>query len=348
MTPFAGRTPIVEDQVIWVFPSGERRPGRIALCAPEPDPHPDVEDDSTWACWWFMEGLRHKPQAALGSESLQPLMLALQMIGYELYSFISRGGRVLTAEAGESGSAGVLMVLRVLLRQPGDPPPADPVLAELDAELDLGRSQCTRNVTPPREPKPLRCREARRPAHASDRQRAPGVSGARVNRVERALPELSDVEVLRARAVQRLAARDLERVVDGIAGVAAPPRPDGAGDPGVVLRPSPQASQAAHPRPRHDRGPDPWPAAIRGVPCVLRRAHLPAAADLSHPAGLVAAAHNELGAVDRPRARGRADDAASRRRRTTWSVSAASAARGSGTAPWVTFHEQRWVTSGER
>jgi hypothetical protein len=85
-----------------------------------------------------MEGLWHRPSKALGDGSLQPLMLALQMIGYELHAFISRGGKVLTPDEEEAGSAGVLMTLRGLIRRADDPYPADPVLAELDAELARG------------------------------------------------------------------------------------------------------------------------------------------------------------------------------------------------------------------
>ena len=135
MTPIDGRIPIAEDPVIWVFPSGERRPGRIAICAPEPNPSPDVEGDTTWVCWWFMEGLWHQPRPSLGEGSLQPLMLALKMIGYELHAFLSRGGQVLMPGEEEAGASAVLMTLRPLLRRPGDPPPADPVLAALDAEI---------------------------------------------------------------------------------------------------------------------------------------------------------------------------------------------------------------------
>jgi len=138
MTPVDGRMPIAEEPTIWVYPSGERRPGRIAICAPEPGHAPD---DTTWSCLWFMEGLRQKPQPSLGAGSLQPLMLALKMIGYELHAFISRGGRVLTPGEENAGSSGVLMVLRLLLRQPGDLPPADPVLAALDAEIAQGETK---------------------------------------------------------------------------------------------------------------------------------------------------------------------------------------------------------------
>jgi hypothetical protein len=121
--------------VIWVLPSGERRHGRIAICAPEPDPHPDVEEDATWAFWWFLEGLWSKPRPALGSGSLQPLILALKMIGYELHALIASGGQVLIPGEKGAGSAPALLSLRVLMRKPGEPPPADPALADLDAEI---------------------------------------------------------------------------------------------------------------------------------------------------------------------------------------------------------------------
>src|ERR1041384_5322290 len=94
MMPFDGHAPIAEQRVIWVMPSGERRPGRIAICAPEPAPPPDDEDSTTWACWWYMEGLWHRPVRLFGEGSLQPMMLALEMIGYELHAFISRGGKI--------------------------------------------------------------------------------------------------------------------------------------------------------------------------------------------------------------------------------------------------------------
>lgn len=137
-TPIDGRTPIAAERVIWVMPSGERLLGRIAICAPEPEPHPGVDNDTTWACWWFMEGLWHRPSKALGEGSLQPLMLALQMIGYELHAFISRGGKVLEPDDEEPSTAGVLMTLRGMIRRADDPYPVDPVLAELDAEIARG------------------------------------------------------------------------------------------------------------------------------------------------------------------------------------------------------------------
>ena len=127
-------TPIAEQPVIWVMPSGERKSGRIALCAPEPDPPRDPEDSTTtWGCLLYMDGLLHRPLRLFGEGSMQPLLLALRIIGYELHAFISRGGKVLGQE--EPGSSGVLSMFRVLIRKPGDPMPPDPVLAELDAEI---------------------------------------------------------------------------------------------------------------------------------------------------------------------------------------------------------------------
>ncbi|HEX2690108.1 MAG TPA: hypothetical protein VHN14_26015 [Kofleriaceae bacterium] len=63
------------------------------------------------------------------------MMLALSMIGYELRAFIANGGQVLIPGEEEAGSAPALLSLRVLMRKPDDLPPADPALADLDAEL---------------------------------------------------------------------------------------------------------------------------------------------------------------------------------------------------------------------
>ena len=122
--------PIAEDHVIWVMPSGERRTGRIAICAPEPDPDRGADNDTTWACWFSLDGI-DKPRRIFGAGSFQPLMLALQMIGYQIHEFVSHGGKVLDPD--EGGPA--LLSLRVLLRKPDAPYPLDPDLAELDAEL---------------------------------------------------------------------------------------------------------------------------------------------------------------------------------------------------------------------
>jgi hypothetical protein len=125
---------IAEDRVVWVFPSGEKREGRIAIAAPVPDPRPDIEGDTTWKCEAVLEGLWHRPLVVFGEGSLQPLLLMLRLLGSELHAFISRGGRLVMPEEDE-GWHPILMSFREYLRQPGDPYPADPVLAELDAEI---------------------------------------------------------------------------------------------------------------------------------------------------------------------------------------------------------------------
>ncbi|HEX2691096.1 MAG TPA: hypothetical protein VHN14_30990 [Kofleriaceae bacterium] len=58
------------------------------------------------------------------------------MIGHELHAFLSRGGKVLSPD--EPGAAGVLMILRLLIRRHDASIPADPALADLDAELARG------------------------------------------------------------------------------------------------------------------------------------------------------------------------------------------------------------------
>jgi hypothetical protein len=126
-------TPIAEQPVILVMPSGERKLGHIAVYAPEPDPPRDAEDSTTtWGCVLHMNGLLPRPVRIFGDGSMQPLLLALQLVGYELHAFMSRGGKVLDEDGQGSG---VLSMFRVLMRKPGDLMPADPVLAELDAEL---------------------------------------------------------------------------------------------------------------------------------------------------------------------------------------------------------------------
>jgi hypothetical protein len=128
---------IAEEPVVWVFPSGEKSEGRIALAAPVPAPSPDIEGDTTWKCEALLEGLWHRPLEVRGDGSMQPLLLMLRLLGYELHAFISRGGRLVMPDEGEGEGEGwhpFLMSFRQHLRRPGDPYPADPVLADLDAE----------------------------------------------------------------------------------------------------------------------------------------------------------------------------------------------------------------------
>jgi hypothetical protein len=84
--------------------------------------------------------IQDKPFQIYGDGSLQPLMLALQFAGYHLHDFIERGGKVLDPE--DHNSSGVLSMFRILMRRPDDPPPPDPALAELDAELAEAKRRC--------------------------------------------------------------------------------------------------------------------------------------------------------------------------------------------------------------
>ena len=76
---------VAELEVDFVHASGERVPGRIAVGAP-------VEDDRSWAC--AVEVGRHGPRPIYGTDGMQALLLAIQVIGFELHTFRERGGRI--------------------------------------------------------------------------------------------------------------------------------------------------------------------------------------------------------------------------------------------------------------
>lgn len=70
---------------------------------------------------------------------MQPLMLALQFVGYHLHDLIEHGGYVIDLDPNKREPAGVLSMFRRLMCRPGDPPSPDPVFAKLDAELALAK-----------------------------------------------------------------------------------------------------------------------------------------------------------------------------------------------------------------
>ena len=120
---------IADEPVTWQMPSGEQRPGRISVGAPT------LTAEGSWCCELVLEGLG-KPLRAYGASSLQSLVHALGLIGFELHALLSHGGQVLVPEEGTWHP--VLASLRELLRAPGTVPRADPALAALDAELAHG------------------------------------------------------------------------------------------------------------------------------------------------------------------------------------------------------------------
>ncbi len=80
---------IAERRVIWVDANGTRRPGRIAIAAPEP--HPDASASSMV----LVDCRNPRARAIYGGDDLQALLLALQLAGSELHQFLREGGRIL-------------------------------------------------------------------------------------------------------------------------------------------------------------------------------------------------------------------------------------------------------------
>jgi hypothetical protein len=120
---------VADEQVIFVHPNGRRSPGRIAIGIPVRHGEYEVR------CAVSLDGLETIGIKACGSSPMQALMLGLQLLGYRLHDFVSRGGKVVGPDPDDREPAGVLSMFRVLMRRPGDPPEPDPALAELDAEL---------------------------------------------------------------------------------------------------------------------------------------------------------------------------------------------------------------------
>jgi len=83
---------IAVERVIWVDADGTRRPGRIAIAAPEP--HPDASS----SCMVLVDCREPRARAIYGADHLQAMLLALQLAGTELHTFGDRGGRVLDPE----------------------------------------------------------------------------------------------------------------------------------------------------------------------------------------------------------------------------------------------------------
>ena len=132
---------IAEQQVIWVFPSGERRPGRVAVGVPG-----FVSGDNGEAtCAYALEGLVPTHGPMFGEGTLQALHGALSMIGFWLHEHFARRVRVLIPDEADEGpedletsTAGLIGMLGTLVRTPGhDRGVADPEgkIASLEARL---------------------------------------------------------------------------------------------------------------------------------------------------------------------------------------------------------------------
>jgi hypothetical protein len=81
---------IAEQRVIWVFPDGERRPGRIAVG--EPWVVPGGNGEARCAC--LLEGLEDTGDPLAGDGTFEALIIAVRFLGWRLHVFASHGGYV--------------------------------------------------------------------------------------------------------------------------------------------------------------------------------------------------------------------------------------------------------------
>lgn len=81
---------IADQEVIWVFPNGERRTGRIAIGTPWIVPGGDGEA----RCGFSLEGLEDAGDPLSGDGTLEALILVVRHVGWRLHVFTSGGGYV--------------------------------------------------------------------------------------------------------------------------------------------------------------------------------------------------------------------------------------------------------------
>ena len=103
---------IAEKAVIWAFPDGEQRPGRIAVGMPT------MIGEHTGRCTIALDGFEPE-RPIVGEGTLQALLLALRLGGYRLHDFTSRGGRVLTPAGDEVGLDAIFGPLLMEAKAPG-------------------------------------------------------------------------------------------------------------------------------------------------------------------------------------------------------------------------------------
>jgi hypothetical protein len=93
---------IVDEAVIYVYPDGQRRRGRIAIG------HPTAVTPEEGSCAISLEGYDRLRTPIVGCSPLQALLLAIRLMGSMLRSFIDRGGQVLGAKDGADLQLSVL------------------------------------------------------------------------------------------------------------------------------------------------------------------------------------------------------------------------------------------------
>jgi hypothetical protein len=107
--PAVEPTWIAVQHVVWVEPGGERRPGRIAVAAPQ-------SGDRCSMCRVVCDCYDRSRRAIFGADHMQALMLALRMIGWDLHRFLASGGQVFAA--GTREDVGIPYIFGPLLEAP--------------------------------------------------------------------------------------------------------------------------------------------------------------------------------------------------------------------------------------
>jgi hypothetical protein len=128
-----------EHRLTWVLPSGERKPGRIAIGLPVVVE--GARDEHKYRCHYLVEPFSPPQGYGLAKDTMEALYYALCAMGAELFARLEQGVRVVYED--QSGDPDrdtlfLLMILGPLIREPGNPRGvADPEgkLAKLEAIL---------------------------------------------------------------------------------------------------------------------------------------------------------------------------------------------------------------------
>jgi hypothetical protein len=91
---------IADQEVAWIFPGGERRPGRIAIGSPwlVPDGNGEAK------CAVSLDGLEDSCDPLSGDGTLEALIIAVRFVGWRMHVFMSQGGHVTRQIHGASES----------------------------------------------------------------------------------------------------------------------------------------------------------------------------------------------------------------------------------------------------
>jgi len=110
-----------EHRVIWVLPSGERRPGRIAIALPEAGVAPN--GDAYFQCRYVVEPCFPVQGFGRASDTMQALMDALRLVGTEVFVLLEQGVRAVYYDEADDPDGSTLLLLMTLgpmIRKPGD------------------------------------------------------------------------------------------------------------------------------------------------------------------------------------------------------------------------------------